>query len=100
MNNLIEKFETKAGASILEKDKTEFVVRTESEFVYEYEYVTDETEAYALFKKCSKKLQLVEIINAYTTEMEGYSYFGSNPGVGTDAYEAIATEILNKFDLK
>lgn len=38
--------------------------------------------------------RIVEIMNRYTTEMEGYSYFGSNPGVPEDCYEDIAEEII------
>jgi len=38
--------------------------------------------------------QIVDIMNRYTTEMEGYSYFGSNPGIPEDVYEDIAQEII------
>lgn len=44
--------------------------------------------------------RIVSIINGYTKEMEGYSYFGSNPGVSTDDYEDIADEIMIEFGIK
>jgi len=44
--------------------------------------------------------KIVAIISTYTTEMEGYSYFGSNPGVREDDYEDIADEIMQAFSIK
>jgi hypothetical protein len=41
--------------------------------------------------------RIVAIINRYTREMEGYSYFGSNPGVQEDDYEDIADDIMQEF---
>jgi hypothetical protein len=35
----------------------------------------------------------VEKLKSLTTEMEGYSYFGSNPGVKEDDYEDVADAI-------
>jgi hypothetical protein len=43
--------------------------------------------------------RIIEIINSYTREMEGYSYFGSNPGVSEDDYEDIANDILKEFEI-
>jgi hypothetical protein len=37
----------------------------------------------------------VEKLKSLTTEMEGYSYFGSNPGVKEDDYEDVAAAIRN-----
>jgi hypothetical protein len=39
------------------------------------------------------KKRIVEILDSYTKEMEGYSYYGSNPGVSHSDYEDIAEEI-------
>jgi hypothetical protein len=44
--------------------------------------------------------RIVAIIARYTTEMEGYSYFGSNPGVPEDDYEDIADDIMKEFGIK
>jgi hypothetical protein len=44
--------------------------------------------------------RIVAIIARYTTEMEGYSYFGSNPGVPKDDYEDIADDIMKEFGIK
>lgn len=41
--------------------------------------------------------RIVAIISGYTREMEGYSYFGSNPGVSEEDYEEVADEIMREF---
>lgn len=33
-------------------------------------------------------------------EMEGYSYYGSNPGIAEEDYEDIAEELMKEFGLK
>lgn len=38
--------------------------------------------------------KILEILKSHTKEMEGYSYFGSNPGVSEDDYDDIAKEII------
>lgn len=49
------------------------------------------------------KKRIVEILDSYTKEMdkemEGYSYYGSNPGVSHSDYEDIAEDILQEFDI-
>jgi len=37
---------------------------------------------------------IIEILKRHTREMEGYNYFGSNPGVSEDDYEEIADEVI------
>lgn len=44
--------------------------------------------------------RIMAIIARFTTEMEGYSYFGSNPGVPVDDYEDIAEAIMDEFGIK
>jgi hypothetical protein len=44
--------------------------------------------------------KIVAIIDEYTREMEGYSYFGSNPGVRVDDYEDVADHIMVEFGIK
>lgn len=44
--------------------------------------------------------RIIAIIASHTQEMEGYSYFGSNPGVSEDDYEDIAEEIMIEFGIK
>ena len=57
---------------------------------------------YSQISKEEKELRdkLVDTISSFTREMEGYSYFGSNPGVPEDSYEDIAEEILLNFIVK
>ncbi len=43
----------------------------------------------------AKKALIMKILEKYTREMEGYSYFSSNPGVSQDDYEEIADEIID-----
>lgn len=44
--------------------------------------------------------RIIDIINKHTREMEGYSYFGSNPGVSVDDYEDVADDIMKEFGIK
>ena len=44
--------------------------------------------------------RIVAIIARHTREMEGYSYFGSNPGIAEDDYEDVADEIMIEFGIK
>lgn len=44
--------------------------------------------------------KIIKVISSYTQEMEGYSYFGSNPGVPEDEYEDIADELLLTFKIE
>lgn len=40
------------------------------------------------------KPAIIEACKAHTREMEGYSYFGSNPGVAEDDYEDVADKAV------
>jgi hypothetical protein len=44
--------------------------------------------------------RIIALISKHTREMEGYSYYGSNPGVSEDDYEDIADDIMIEFGLK
>ena len=44
--------------------------------------------------------RIVAVMARHTQEMEGYSYYGSNPGISEDDYEDIAEDIMKEFDLK
>ncbi len=46
-----------------------------------------------------KRDRIVAIIDQHTREMEGYGYFGSNPGVAKDDYEDVADDIMKEFGL-
>lgn len=48
--------------------------------------------------ECERKLAIIAAINEHTTEMEGYCYYGSNPGVPVDSYDDIAKQILDLID--
>lgn len=39
---------------------------------------------------------ILQVLKSHTREMEGYSYYGSNPGVPEDEYEDVADEIVEK----
>ena len=39
------------------------------------------------------KDKILGILKEYTQEMEGYSYYGSNPGISEDDYDEIASKI-------
>lgn len=40
------------------------------------------------------KARIISILSGRTREMEGYSYFSSNPGIPEDEYEEIADEVI------
>lgn len=40
------------------------------------------------------KARIISILSGHTREMEGYSYFSSNPGIPEDEYEDIADEVM------
>ncbi len=40
------------------------------------------------------KAGIIRILSRHTQEMEGYSYFSSNPGIPEDQYEEIADEVI------
>ena len=44
--------------------------------------------------------RIVAVMVKHTQEMEGYSYYGSNPGISEDDYEDIAEDIMKEFGLK
>lgn len=46
-----------------------------------------------------KRDRIIAIIAEYTREMEGYSYFGSNPGVAQEDYEDVADDIMKAFGI-
>ena len=58
----------------------------------EYSKITPEEKA--------TRDRIIAIISSYSREMEGYSYFGSNPGVREDDYEDVADEIMQAFNIK
>lgn len=43
--------------------------------------------------------KLEAVLSKFTREMEGYSYYGSNPGISEDDYEDVAEEIMEAFKL-
>jgi hypothetical protein len=61
-----------------------------------------EDEEYSEMSDAEKVMRdrIVAIIAAYTTEMEAYSYCGSNPGVREDDYEGVADDIMKEFTAK
>lgn len=44
--------------------------------------------------------RIVAVMAKHTQEMEGYSYYGSNPGIAEEDYEDIAEELMKEFGLK
>jgi hypothetical protein len=59
----------------------------------QYNYV-EMTEAEKVRAK-----RIDDILKRFTQEMEGYSYFGSNPGISEDDYEYVADAIMGALGL-
>jgi hypothetical protein len=45
----------------------------------------------------SIKAAIAKMMQEYVTEMEGYSYYGSNPSIKEDDIEEIAGRIVKEF---
>lgn len=43
--------------------------------------------------------RIEEIMDQHTREMEGYSYYGSNPGISEDDYDEVAEDIMTELGL-
>lgn len=56
-------------------------------------------EARAWIEHNHKVNRVMKIIDSHTVEMEGYGYFGSNPGVPVDDYDEVAEEIIREFEI-
>lgn len=56
-------------------------------------------EAHDWIEHEHKVNRVMKIISEFTTEMEGYSYFGSNPGIPEDSYDEVAEAIISEFKL-
>lgn len=39
------------------------------------------------------------ILGTFTQEMEGYSYYSSNPGIPEDNYDDVAEAIMTEFNM-
>lgn len=39
------------------------------------------------------------VLATFTKEMEGYSYYGSNPGISEDDYGEVAEAIMTEFGM-
>lgn len=60
-----------------------------------------EDPEYTEISKEEKELRdkIVAVIDRYTKEMEGYSYYGSNPGISEDDYEDVADDLMAAFKI-
>jgi hypothetical protein len=92
------KYEGKTGiVELVEANYGEiywYVTCSSDLFCPDFKEYTHFAEAIAAFNTEVKKFKIVEIIDTFTTEMEGYNYYGSNPGVPVDSYEEVAAEII------
>ena len=46
----------------------------------------------------TRQEKIKTILDSYTKEMEGYGYFGSNPGISVDDYDDIVDEIIQTLE--
>jgi hypothetical protein len=67
---------------------------------YTYYVLDADVHVEEFVKKLNRKVELIALLDDFTREMEGYSYFGSNPGISTDDYEDVADRIMEKYFLK
>lgn len=62
-------------------------------------YCEDSEYSQINFKDYSLRSRIEAVLTKYTTEMEGYSYFGSNPGIPEDTYDDVAEAIMTELNL-
>ena len=63
--------------------------------------VFDEGSDFVMYvANLQKKLELMKVCREFVTEMEGYSYYGSNPGIPEDDIEDMCEKIMSKFFIK
>ena len=63
--------------------------------------VFDEGSDFVMYvANLQKKLELMKVCREFVTEMEGYSYYGSNPGIPEDEIEDMCEKIMSKFFIK
>ncbi len=46
----------------------------------------------------TRREKIKAILDDHTREMEGYCYFGSNPGISEDDYDEIVDEIIETLE--
>ena len=78
---------------VKEKGSNNFITST-------FKLLDDPQDAQDFIAHVEKKLKILHLIDEFTQEMEGYSYYGSNPGISADDYEDVAERIMEKFFLK
>lgn len=62
-----------------------------------FQIVDTVEQAHQWIEHTEKVNRMMQIMDRFTTEMEGYSYFGSNPGIPEDVYDEVAEEIIKEF---
>lgn len=62
-------------------------------------YCEDSEYSQINLKDYSLRSRIEAVLAKYTTEMEGYSYFGSNPGIPEDTYDDVAEDIMTELGL-
>lgn len=71
------------------------------ELLSQTRYVLDaDVHVEEFVKNLNSKVELMALLDEFTEEMEGYSYYGSNPGISIENYEDIADRIMEKYFLK
>lgn len=54
-------------------------------------------EAKVAIAAFEKRVEVIEILSTFVTEMENYSYYGSNPGIPVDSLEEVAQKMIEHF---
>ena len=80
--------------------EVEAVFKNDSTVIYPTFHIADTFDEVRKWINHKEKVsKVVKVLNSYTTEMEGYSYFGSNPGLPENEYEDVAEDIIKLFDI-
>ena len=102
---IIKEYKNTIGKIIFEetgfKEAEEaYKVYSQSDHMYTSKYFSEISDAVRFYEKLIIQIRIIEVVSKYTTEMEGYSYYGSNMGVPEDNYEYIAQDIRVMMEKK
>lgn len=73
--------------------------RTENNEIFEVFNADSEEEMNEKIFFLEKRAKIQEVLESFKTEMEGYSYYGSNPGIPEDSFDEVAKMIIEKMGI-
>lgn len=77
------------------------IVEKESDVLsYHFKSFDDGSDVLMWILNLEKKIEVINVCKEFVTEMEGYSYYGSNPGIPEDEIEDLVDVLMSKYFMK